>query len=342
MFSLADLRFPVLQAPMAGGPSTPALAAAVSRAGGLGFLAGGYLTASALAEQIAAVDAAAAGPYGVNLFVPETVPTDRAALARYAEALEPWRKRFGLESGPLPEHSDDDWAAKTELLLEHPVPVVSFAFGLPGVELVRGLQSAGSLVLLSVASAEEAAAAAALGPDALVVQAAAAGGHRATLRQDAVPEAVELPELLRRVRSRTKLPLVAAGGIATGPDVRRALAGGAVAVQVGTAFAVAEEAGTASVHRKALLAATAASPTVVTRTFSGRPARALVNEFTRGMGPEEIVGYPEVHFLTSPIRAAARGADDAEAVNLWAGTGVGSVRAGTAEQILGRLVEDLD
>lgn len=345
MLNLTDLAHPIVQAPMAGGPSTPELAAAVSEAGGLGFLAAGYLSPEALAGQIARTRELTDRPFGVNVFVPEATRTEPAALADYARALEPWHARYGVGSAQeLPGPSEDHWEAKLRLLREDPVPAVSFTFGLPPAEVLASLRELGTWTALTVTSAEDARRAAALAPDALVVQSHRAGGHRGILAADAAQDATELPALLRAVREVTDLPLIGAGGIGTAADVRAALAAGASAVQAGTLFAAATEAGTNPVHRAALARAAAEAAagqmprTVVTRAFSGRPARALENGFTQAMAEQEITGYPEVHYLTGPLRAAAKKAGDPEAVNLWAGTGVAHVREEPAARVLQRLI----
>lgn len=345
MLDLAGLPHPIIQAPMAGGPSTPELAAAVSDAGGLGFLAAGYLAPEALAERIRTLRGLTEAPFGVNLFVPERHRTDPAQLAEYSRVLQPWRTRWRVQApAELPGYSDDRWQAKLELLLADPVTAVSFTFGLPGPEVLARLRGVGTWTALTVTSAAEAGRAAALEPDALIVQCHRAGGHRGTLAADAPLGQEELPELLRAVRRVTDLPLIGAGGIGTAEHVRAALEAGAAATQIGTLFAAAAEAGTGPVHRDALLRAAADAAagrppeTAVTRAFSGRPARALANRFTRELADHEITGYPEVNDLTAPLRAAARRAGDPEAVNLWAGTGVGWVRSAPAREILARLI----
>ncbi len=345
MIDLAGLPHPIVQAPMAGGPSTPELAAAVADAGGLGFLAAGYLAPEALAEGIRTLRGLTEAPFGVNLFVPERHRTDPAQLAAYSRALQPWRDHYQVPIPPeLPGPSDDRWQAKLELLFADPVPAVSFTFGLPDPEVLTRLRDVGTWTALTVTSAAEAGRAAALDPDALIVQCHRAGGHRGTLAADAPLGQKELPELLRAVRRVTDLPLIGAGGIGTAEHVRAALGAGAAATQIGTLFAAAVEAGTGPAHRDALLRAAADTAagrppqTAVTRAFSGRPARALANRFTRELAADEITGYPEVNDMTTPLRAAARDAGDPEAVNLWAGTGVGWVRSAPAREILARLV----
>ena len=348
---LDALEVPLIAAPMAGGPSSPELAIAVSRAGGLGMLAAGYQSADSLAEQIAAVRSGLRDvdrPFGVNVFVPEAAPTDPEQLAafrsQWVRAVAGIDAELGEQAAqrPLPEYSDDGWDQKIALLVEDPVPVVSFTFGLPPTATLRALQDTGTAVLLSVSSPEEAVEAAAFGPDALVLQGPDAGGHRFTLAQDTVPGTEPLPELLERAlaalaSSHPQLPIVAAGGVGSHAAAARLISAGARAVQVGTAFLAAEEAGTGAVHRQAVLEAAAdpsAAQTVVTRAFSGRPARALATAYTQAMAEHEIAGYPQVNSLTSPIRKAAATAGARELVHLWAGTGFAACRACPAAEVV--------
>lgn len=348
---LSDLEVPLIAAPMAGGPSSPELTIEVSRAGGLGMLAGGYRTAAALAEQIAAVRQGLRDTerlFGVNVFAPEPVPTDPEALAGFREqwvrAVTALDEQLGAQAAqrPIPECTDDGWDEKIALLVADPVPVVSFTFGLPPTAAIRALQEAGTAVLLSVSSAEEAVRAASCDPDALVLQGADAGGHRFTLAQDAVPGETPLLELLGDALSalsstRPELPVIAAGGIGSPAEAARVLAAGAAAVQVGTLFAVADEAGTSRTHREALLAAAAdpsSSRTTVTRAFSGRPARALATAYTEAMAEHEIAGYPQINTMSSPIRKAAAEAGRTELVHLWAGTGFAACRPRPAAEIV--------
>lgn len=334
------VRTPVLAAPMAGGPSTAALVTAAARAGGLGFVPGGYRTPAALAEQIAAVRAEGV-PFGVNLFAPNPVPVDPGAFRRYARAIAPDAGAHGIDT-PAAElvEDDDHWADKVALLLSDPVPVVSFTFGIPQTSVVSALRAAGSLVVQTVTSAAEARAAAEAGADLLAVQASAAGGHSGTLTPQHTPAAVPLEELLAQVRAAASLPLVAAGGLATAAAVAGALHAGADAVMVGTVLMRAEEAGTSAPHRAAL-ADPARTATVVTRAFTGRPARALRNGFTDRHTDAAPVGYPALHHLTSPMRKAATAAGDPERIHLWAGTGYRHATAEPAEHILRRLASGI-
>lgn len=309
----------VIAAPMAGGPSGPALVTAVARAGGFAFLAGGYKTATALAEEIRAVrplDAA----FGVNLFVPSAAEPDVNAVNAYRAELEPEARRYGVELPPLRGADDDGWDQKTALLLEDPVPVVSFTFGLPPAGVVAALRKTGSLVLASVTSVAEALAAADVGVDALVVQHSSAGSHTAAFLPAPAEPAADSAALVAAVRHAVALPLVAAGGIGDAAGLRRVLDAGAVAAQLGTAFLRTPESGARQLHKDAL-ADPGYTETVLTRAFTGKPARALVNRFVREHSAHAPAAYPMVHHLTAPIRAAAAAQGDADGLNLWAGTG---------------------
>ena len=324
-------------APLSGGPSTPALAAAVSRAGGLGFLAAGYKTAAAVADELAEVRRRTARPFGVNVFFPVRERVDEPALEAYAERLRGEAERYGVEPGE-PRWSDDDWDAKLELLASERPAVVSFTFGCPDREVVEPLRSVGSAVWCTVTSAAEAQEAAAAGVDALVVQGSEAGGHRGSF-SDATATPTRLLDLLGAVRRATSLPLVATGGIATAEAVAEALAAGASAAQVGTAFLPTPEAGTSAPHREALLGE---RPTRLTRAFSGRRARGLVNRFMDDHDAVAPLGYPQVHYVTTPIRAAARAAGDPEAINLWAGESYRLAREESAGEVVERLASKTD
>ena len=334
--SQLGLTVPLVAAPMAGGPSTPALVVGAARAGALGFLAAGYKTPQALADEIAKVRAEGV-PFGVNLFAPNPVPVDRAAFRRYAEALQRDADRYGLDVATAePVEDDDHWHDKLDVLLADPVPVVSFTFGLPARDVVAALRRAGSLVVQTATSADEARLGTEAGADLLVVQASAAGAHSGTLTPARIPPEVPLTELLAAVRAVTPLPLLAAGGIGTRDDVRAALGAGAAAAVVGTVLLRSDESGASAAHREAL-ADPRPRTTVVTRAFTGRPGRALRNLFTDRYGDLAPSGYPAVHHLTRPLRAAAAAVGDADLLNLWAGTGHRHAGTGPVADLLRRL-----
>ncbi len=332
------VRLPVVAAPMAGGPTTPALVVAAARAGSIGFLAGGYRTPALLDEQIAAVRSAT-GTFGVNLFAPNPVRVEAAAYRRYRDAVRGDAARFGVAVPPEPVEDDDHWRDKVDVLLAHPVPIVSFTFGLPDAGVVSALHRAGSLLVQTVTSADEALRAVDTGVDALVVQGSAAGGHSGTLTPDRIPPGTPLRELLAEVDHAVGLPKIAAGGVVDPTEVAAMITCCAMAVMVGTALLLAPEAGTSAAHRTALLGGDRGD-TIVTRSFTGRPARALPNRFTAAHHDHAPSGYPAVHHLTGPMRRAAA-VGDPEHVNLWAGTGYRRVREQPAAETLTTLARDL-
>lgn len=315
---IRDLAVPIIVAPMAGGPSTPALVAGAVESGAFAFLAGGYLDAGGLAGQVERTRALTSRPFGVNLFVPGS--PSGVDVAGYRRRVAAEAERLGAALGE-PVWDDDHYADKVDALVAARVPVVSFTFGVPRPVDVERLRGVGAEVVVTVTTPAEADAAVAAGADVLCVQGAAAGGHRGTLADDPrLPGGAPLYDLLpalRLVRARTDLPLIAAGGLGHGADVAAVLAAGAVAAQLGTAFLRCPEAGTRPAHRAAL--AEADRGTTLTRAFSGRPARGLVNRFIAEHDAAAPAAYPQVHHLTRPLRAAAAEAGDPEAMALWAG-----------------------
>jgi nitronate monooxygenase len=319
---------PVVLAPMAGGPGTPELVAAVGDAGALGFLAAGYLPVSRLADQIAEVRERRV-PFGVNIFVPDQERADPDELAAYAERLAPEAARRGVPLGE-PTWNDDQYEEKLDLLVGVGVPVVSFTFGCPCPQDVAALHRAGTEVLVTVTSPEEAVAAANAGADGVLAQGIEAGGHRGGWLGG---EQFGLLALVRLVRSAVDLPVVAAGGIADAFAVRAVLAAGAVAAAAGTAFLRCPESGASQPHKDALVSRDFTGTTLTT-AFSGRPARGLVNRFIERYGAAAPTGYPEINNLTRPLRAAAAAAKDPHGLNLWAGQSHALARDAPAADIV--------
>ena len=323
---------PLIVAPMAGGPSTVELVVAAAGAGALGFLAAGYKTPAAMAGEMNAVRAAGVEVFGVNVFAPGQPAVDRDLVETYVASLETEASVLGVTVG-VPTWDDDDYGAKVDALMARPPAAVSFTFGLPDADVVRSLQAAGSIVLLTVTTPEEAAQALRVGPDALCLQGAEAGAHRGSLANDDRPDQDRpVRALLASVRSHTLVPLVAAGGVGGPEDVGDLLARGADLVQAGTAFLRCPESGAAPAHKDAL-ADPAFDRTAVTRAFSGRRARALVNTMLR-RHPGAPAAYPEVNNATRRLRAAATRAGDTQHMSLYAGTAFRSAEARPAGEVV--------
>lgn len=342
--ALTDLfPHPIVQAPMAGGVSVPQLAAAVSEAGGLGFLAAGYKTADGMYQEIKQLRGLTGRPFGVNLFMPQPEYADAAAVDVYAHQLAGEAAWYETELGDRDSGRDDGYDAKLAVLLDNPVPVVSFHFGVPKPDVLESLRRAGTVTLVTATSTDEALAVQQAGADAVIVQGVEAGGHQGTHRDN--PETdrsgIGLLSLLAQVRETVSLPVVAAGGIMRGSQIAAVLAAGASAAQLGTAFLATQESGANALHKQALT-----NPlfvrTELTRAFSGRPARGLVNRFMREHGPYAPAAYPEVHHLTSPLRKKAAASGDAQGMALWAGQGHRMARELPAGQLVEVLAAELD
>ncbi|TPG31299.1 nitronate monooxygenase [Mycolicibacterium hodleri] len=335
-FDVRSLDKPVIVAPMAGGPTTPALAAAASTSGGLGFLAGGYLTAEEFAGRITEARGLTTGPLGVNLFVVRSSVARPEAIRQYALDLADESEQYGAHLGEA-RFDDDEWSAKLDIVMDLRPEVVSFTFGVPEAAECAQLRGAGVTMVATVTTLAEAEAAVARGVDVVAVQGPEAGGHRGTIDPGALPPTQPLSQLLRATTIALDVPVIAAGGLMTAVDVADVLVSGAAAAQLGTAFLLATEAGSSPVHRAALRDPQF-TETVVTRCFSGRYARGLRNRFIDEHDAQAPLGYPEIHYLTSPVRAASIRAGDPHGANIWAGTGFQKATEGSVADIMASLV----
>ncbi len=310
---LDRLRIPIVQAPLAGGPSTPELTAAVLEAGAFGFLAAGYKSVEDVAVDIAALRRLTDAPYGLNIFVPDA-EVDPDVFADYLTEIAAEADRHGVTLGK-PRHDDDSFAAKLDLAVAERVPVVSFTFGCPDAATIERLHRAGSEVWVTVTDPLEADDAGTGGADVLIAQGIEAGGHRGSFVDRDDREDYGLLALLQLLTARVDLPLVATGGIGTGAAVAAVLAAGARAAQLGTAFLRCPEAGTSVAHREVLMGS---GRTRLTRAFTGRSARGIENRFMTEHSTAP-VAYPQIHHATAALRRAGRVAGDPDVVNLWAG-----------------------
>jgi nitronate monooxygenase len=250
------------------------------------------------------------------LFVVEPFEPDGDALDAYRRSLEPEAARLGVVLGE-PRWDDDDWHAKLDLVLDVRPDVVSFTFGCPSPDVLRRIAQQDVLSMVTVTSIAEAREAVARGAAALSVQGPDAGGHRGTWNLEAEPDPTPLLDLVSGIRAAVERPLVAGGGVTTAADLASVTGHGAVAAQVGTAYLLAGEAGTKRVHRAAL-SDPARVGTALTRAYTGRWARGLANRFIAEHQTAP-AGYPHLHNLTAPLRAAAVAAGDAQVAHMWAG-----------------------
>ncbi|MEV8331807.1 nitronate monooxygenase [Streptomyces niveus] len=341
---LTDIcRYPIVQAPMAGGASCPQLVAAVGDAGGLGFLAAGYKTADGMYQEVKQLRGLSGAPFGINLFMPQPHHDDRAAVDVYREQLAGESTWYETPLGDPEAGRDDGYEAKLAILLDDPVPVVSFTFGCPTPTVLDAFTRVGTLTVVTVTTPEEAQTAQWSGADVVCVQGVEAGGHQGTHRDDPATDGagIGLLSLVTQVRDSVRLPVIATGGLMRGAQIAAVLAAGADAAQFGTAFLVCPESGAHALHKRAMT-----NPlftrTELTRAFTGRPARGLVNRFMREHGPYAPPAYPEVHHLTSGLRKAAAKVGDPQGMALWAGQGHRMARELPAGQLVEVLADELD
>jgi nitronate monooxygenase len=344
--ALADrlgIEHPIIQAPMAGGPSTPELTAAVSNAGGLGSFAGGYLPAEAIRDAIRAIRGLTSRPFAVNLFapVPAGSPPSAEEVERARRAVAPFRAEVGLPDagppGPLPSFADE-----LRVVLEERVAAFSFTFGaLPG-EDVAALARSGALVMGTATNVREARALEAAGCHAIVAQSGEAGGHRGTFLGSPERGLAGTLSLLPQVVDAVRVPVVAAGGIMDGRGVAAAFALGAQAAALGTAFLACPESGASRAYKDALLAGADDDPTTLTRAFSGRLARGLRNRFTEAMAGAPLLPFPLQNALTADLRREAAKAGRSDLLSLWAGQAAPLARARGAGDLVRDLVREAE
>jgi nitronate monooxygenase len=328
-----NLKYPIIQAPMAGGVSTVELATAVSRKGGLGFLAAGYKSPEAIEQEIS-VCATTALPYGVNLFMPQCDAIDKSLHLYKTQLAHDFQLQLTIR-----EATDDFWQGKIKLVMKYKVPYVSFTFGCPSKEIIQQLKNNGSKIIVTVTNLSEASIAIKNGADAICLQGIDAGGHRATFQNSDETSYLSLVNLIHTVRKETAIPIIAAGGIMDGRDIHLALCAGANAVQLGTAFLCTPESGANTVYKQALLS-NHFSETVLTRAFTGRLARGLKNDYTCKYDKSAPAIYPAVHTLTQPIRTKALNDRNPHAMALWANTRFKELKHGTVDEIIEHLIQE--
>jgi nitronate monooxygenase len=333
---------PVIQAPMGGGPSTPELVAAVSNAGGLGSLAAPYLTAEQITEAIQRIRAMSDQPFGVNLFAGGYAGENRVdpqpMLALLAEA----HATLGLPAPILPAMPPDPFADQFEAVLAARPAVFSFTFGIPDRSVMARLKRHDIVTMGTATTVDEARHLATAGVDAIVAQGAEAGAHRGTFAGSFEAAMVPTLELVRQIAGVVALPVVASGGLMTGGDIVAAMRAGAEASALGTAFLVCPESGAPAAHKQAILTARE-DTTVITRAFSGRPARGLANAFIAKLErqQEAILPYPLQNALTRAMRTAAAKQGNSDFLSLWAGRGVVRARAMPAGKLVACLLDEM-
>jgi len=337
----ALFKFPIIQGPMAGGPCTPELIAAVSKAGALGSFPGSLLSPAVITEQVGRIRQLTDRPFLMNLFVQDTPHPSQDEVQRAVQLLRPVLERLGWSELPLPSQWCQDFEAQFDAMLALRPAAASFTFNILDADHVRRLHDAGILVIGTITTVDEARAWEEVGADAVVASGIEAGGHRGTFLGRQEDATMPARQLWPAVAQAVKIPVIAAGGIMTGTDIKEALALGAKAVQMGTAFLATDEAGIHPAYKQRLISGM--GKTRLTRSFSGRYARGIENAFMRMMEAVEaqVPAYPVQNALTGSIRAEAGKRGDTEMMSMWAGTGFARARAMPAAQLVQTLVMEM-
>lgn len=332
---LINIQYPIVQAGMAGGITTPELVAAASNAGGLGTIGAGYLTPEKLRTAIRNVKQLTDNPFGVNLFAAQEMSFSKDDVQQMNRHLDLIRAQLGIEQSPRVEKYAESFGDQIQVVLEERVPVFSFTFGIPSGNVLRQLKDQGTVVIGTATTVNEALQLEAAGVDAIVVQGSEAGGHRGTFLTDETRALIGTMALVPQVVDQVNLPVIASGGIMDGRGIIASLALGASAVQMGTAFVTCAESGAHKLHKESILT-NQEDATEVTFAYSGKAARGIRTKFMQGMNEYNgvIPPYPVQNALTRDIRQAAAKQNNPEYMSLWAGQGLRLATSRTADAII--------
>ncbi|MCZ8513204.1 nitronate monooxygenase [Paenibacillus filicis] len=317
------IRYPIFQAPMAGGPTTPDLVAAVSNAGGLGSLGTGYLAPEQLRSAIQKVRQLTDRPFGVNLFVPEQTIESEKTIGQMTDYLNKYRVELGIAQNPSILKVSESFEEQVQVLLEEKIPVFSFTFGIPPQDVLQAMKQCGTFVIGTATTVEEAKQLEAAGVDAIVAQGSEAGGHRGTFLKNGSDSLIGTMALVPQIADHVSIPVIASGGIMDGRGLVASLTLGAAAVQMGTAFLACPESGAHATYKQKILSANE-DDTEITRAYSGKAARGIRTKFMNDMHryPGTIPPYPIQNAMTRDIRQAAAKVNNPEYMSLWAGQGL--------------------
>lgn len=341
---ILNIRYPIVLAGMAGIPNMANLVSAVSNAGGLGTLGAGYMTPEDMRSAIKKIKQQTQAPFSVNLFLHD-VPSHSEDIEQVQYELNKIRNRMGMAIPSIkkldtPDYFEEHFA----VLLEEKVPIISTTFSILPEKQMQQVKSAGIKVMTTVTTVEEAIQAERSGSDVIVAQGSEAGGHRGTFQISNHPRGANIGTmaLIPQIVDQVQIPVVAAGGIMDGRGLVAALALGAQGVQMGTRFLTANESGAYPVYKNALLESTEES-TVITKAFSGRPARGIKNEFIKQFEPRNVepLPYPIQNTLTRDIRNTSSRLNNPEYMSLWAGQGTRMLTAGqNADEIIDQIIRE--
>jgi nitronate monooxygenase len=343
---LLRIEYPIIQAPMAGGITTSKLVAAVSNAGGLGMIGAGYMTPMQIREQIREIKQLTSNPFGINLFVPNEFQVTEHEITSAQQKLNQLRKQLNLqskESMDIPTVSDvlNNFTEQIKVVIEEQVPICSFTFGIPTKEVIAELKQSNSILIGTATTVREAEKNEKAGIDLVVAQGSEAGGHRGSFMNEDQECLIGLMSLIPQVVDAVSIPVIAAGGIMDGRGLRASLCLGAKGVQMGTAFLTCVESGAHPVYKEAILNANE-SDTVLTRSFSGKWARGIKNEFISEMNDFEpsLPEYPIQNKLTQDIRKTAAAQNNPAFMSLWSGQSPRLAESQTVDSLMKNIIAE--
>lgn len=343
---LLGIRHPIVQAPMAGGVTTTSLVTEASKAGCLGMIGAGYLSAEQLHNQIIDIQKETQ-QFGVNLFVPQPFAINQTEVNEASERLYPFTEILHIrQSEPSIKTYDtfkQTFDQQIEVIISTHVPVCSFTFGLPSDDIVRRLKENGTMLIGTATTVSEAIACEKAGMDLVTVQGSEAGGHRGNFLQHQEESMIGLMSLIPQAVDAVKIPVIAAGGIMDGRGIAASLMLGAQAVQMGTAFLTTTESGANLLHKEKILSSVE-DEVILTRAFSGKWARGLQNTYTLAMQQEQYLmpDFPITNSLTKPMRQAAGQQNNSEFLSLWSGQSPRLARNESVEELVERISKEAD
>lgn len=338
-----NIRYPIFQAPMAGGPTTPDLVAAVSNAGGLGNLGAGYLSPEQIRGAILKIRELTDKPFGINLFVPEQPEEDEEAAVQMMDYLNKYRAKLGIAQNPSITKFSESFEEQVQVLLEEKIPVFSFTFGIPSQNVIQAMKQRGTFVIGTATTVDEAKQLDVAGVSAIVAQGCEAGGHRGTFLNKVSESLIGTMALVPQIADQVSVPVIASGGIMDGRGLVAGLALGAGAVQMGTAFLACPESGAHETYKQTILSSHEDS-TEITIAYSGKAARGIRTKFMKDLHqyPGTIPAYPIQNALTRDIRQAAAKANDPEYMSLWAGQGLRLANNQSAAAIIKQTIKQAE
>lgn len=342
---LLNINYPIIQAPMAGGITTTELVTAVSNHGGLGMIGAGYMNPDQLRNQIKEINQLNVHNFGVNVFVPNEFSVTENELRFSNETLQPIRETLQVRNEqlelPTTKNVVKTFHDQINVVLEERVPICSFTFGVPTKEIISKFKERGIILIGTATTVREAIEIERLGMDIVVVQGAEAGGHRGNFIDQTEKSVIGLMSLIPQVVDSVEIPVIAAGGIMDGRGLVASLFLGAKAVQMGTAFLTTDESGAHNIHKEEILK-TNEDAIVFTRSFSGKVARGIKNDFIAQIEEHEdmLPSFPVQNTLTQPIRKAASSESNKEFMSLWSGQSPRLAKKQSVKKLIENIIDE--